>query len=246
MCPLPTFSGRFRYAGRVMAASPPKEKRGGFGANKFARNPVALFLPAQSVIIRFQFRFELRARADSPLYRGSLPLRGEATCGRSGGVRGAAMPRLFDSDYHDCVSRCCLGLARRLPAPSGSARCAPPVARPSGDRCAVGGYSATLAYRLGAFPLAFRGGSVRVDSVVRVDRGTSSRLRGRLKTHRGSFELDRGTLGGWGELGVAWQRAVSTAGLKRGADGRAAGRRPNDAALMLGVARQAIWAKNNR
>ena len=165
--------------------------------------------------------------------------RGEATCGRSGGVRGAAMPRLFDSDYHDCVSRCCLGLARRLPAPSGSARCAPPVARPSGDRCAVGGYSATLAYRLGAFPLAFRGGSVRVDSVVRVDRGTSSRL-------RGSFELDRGTLGGWGELGVAWQRAVSTAGLKRGADGRAAGRRPNDAALMLGVARQAIWAKNNR
>ena len=82
----------FPLSGRVTAAKPPKEKRGGFGANKFARNPVALFLPAQSVIIRFQFRFELRARADSPLYRGSLPLRGEATCGRSGGgaVRGDA------------------------------------------------------------------------------------------------------------------------------------------------------------
>ena len=114
------------------------------------------------------------------------------------------MPRLFDSDYHDCVSRCCLGLARRL-------------TQTSSDRFAARLRLGSYPYGLGAFPLAFRGGSVRVDSVVRVDRGTSSRLRGSLKTHRGSFELDRGTLGGWGELGVAWQRAVSTAGLKRSA-----------------------------
>ena len=82
--PLPTFSGRFRCSGRVTAAKPPKEKRGGFGANKFARNPAprvaapsgdryavggsALFLPAQSAISRPYFRFELRARADSPRF----------------------------------------------------------------------------------------------------------------------------------------------------------------------------------
>ena len=57
-----------RYTGRVTAAKPPKEKRGGFGANKFARNPAALFLPAQSAISRPYFRFELRARADSPRF----------------------------------------------------------------------------------------------------------------------------------------------------------------------------------
>ena len=80
-----------RHTGRVTAAKPPKEKRGSFGANKFARNPTALFLPAQSVISWAYFRFELWARADSPRFRGSLPaFAGEATCGRSGGgaVRG--------------------------------------------------------------------------------------------------------------------------------------------------------------
>ena len=91
LCPLPTFSGRFRYTGRVTAAKPPKEKRGSFGANKFARNPTALFLPAPSALNRPCFGFEVRARADSPRFRGSLPaFAGEATCGRSGGgaVRG--------------------------------------------------------------------------------------------------------------------------------------------------------------
>ena len=53
LCPLPTFSGRFRYTGRVTAAKQhpsgrlrrcpagsayADEERGGFGANKFARN----------------------------------------------------------------------------------------------------------------------------------------------------------------------------------------------------------------
>ena len=65
LCPLPTFSGRFRYSGRVTASCVADEKRGGFGANEFARKPVALFLPAQSVISRSYFGFELRARADS-------------------------------------------------------------------------------------------------------------------------------------------------------------------------------------
>ena len=89
LCPLPTFSGRFRCSGRVTAAKPPKEKRGGFGANKFARNPAALFLPAPSVLNRPCFGFELRARADSPRFRGSLPaFAGEATCGRSCGGAG--------------------------------------------------------------------------------------------------------------------------------------------------------------
>ena len=56
-------SGRLRRcpAGSAYA----DEKRGGFGANKFARNPAALFLPAQSVISRSYLGFELRARADS-------------------------------------------------------------------------------------------------------------------------------------------------------------------------------------
>ena len=69
------------------------EERGGFGANKFARNPTAFFLPAPSALNRPCFGFELRARADSPRFRGSLPLRGETTCGRSCGARCAAMPR---------------------------------------------------------------------------------------------------------------------------------------------------------
>ena len=106
LCPLPTFSGRFRFSGRVTASCDADEKRGGFGANEFARKPDALFSPAPSVQNRPCFCFELRARADSPRFRGSLPLWGEATCGRSCG-----------------------------------ARCALRVAAPSGDRCAVGGYS---------------------------------------------------------------------------------------------------------
>ena len=78
-----------RHTGRVTAAKPPKEKRGSFGANKFARNPAALFLPAPSVLNRPCFGFELRARADSPRFRGSLPaFAGEATCGRSCGGAG--------------------------------------------------------------------------------------------------------------------------------------------------------------
>ena len=78
--PLPTFSGRFRYTGRVTAAKQhpsgrlrrcptgsayADEERGGFGAIKFARNPTALFLPAPSALHRPCFGFELRARADS-------------------------------------------------------------------------------------------------------------------------------------------------------------------------------------
>ena len=69
-----------RYTGRVTAAKPPKEKRGGFSANKFARNPAALFLPAQSAISRSYFRFELRARADSPRFAAVCP------CGARRGV----------------------------------------------------------------------------------------------------------------------------------------------------------------
>ena len=54
------------------------------------------------------------------------------------------------------------GSLRSGHTPTGSARCAPPVARPSGDRFAVGGYSATLARplatasRLGLRPRATR------------------------------------------------------------------------------------------
>ena len=47
LCPLPTFSGRFRYTGRVAAAKPPKEKRGSFGANEFARNLPRFSYPRQ-------------------------------------------------------------------------------------------------------------------------------------------------------------------------------------------------------
>ena len=63
------------FVGALRAVHMPKEKRG-FGANKFARNPAALFLPAQSAISRSYFRFELRARADSPLPRQFARLRG--------------------------------------------------------------------------------------------------------------------------------------------------------------------------
>ena len=60
------------FVGALRAVHMPKEKRGGFGANKFARKPAALFLPASSVLNRPCFCFELRARADSPRFRGSL------------------------------------------------------------------------------------------------------------------------------------------------------------------------------
>ena len=122
LCPLPTFSGRFRCSGRVTAAEQhpsgrlrrcpagrayADEERGGFGANKFARNPTAFFLPAPSALNRPCFGFELRARADSPRFAAVCP-----------------------------PSR-----ARRPAVALVVARCAPRVAAPSGDRCAVGGYS---------------------------------------------------------------------------------------------------------
>ena len=75
------------------------------------------------------------------------PLRGEV--GRWPALvvlRGAAMPRLFDSDCRGWIfiaaSSSRGGSLRSGHTPTGSARCA----------------SATLAYRLGAFPLAFRDG----------------------------------------------------------------------------------------
>ena len=109
LCPLPTFSGCFRYTGRVTAAKQhpsgrlrrcptgsayAERKARRFSAKQARRKSAALFLPAPSVLNRPCFCFELRARADSPRFRGSLPLWGEATCGRSCGARCAAMPRL--------------------------------------------------------------------------------------------------------------------------------------------------------
>ena len=61
------------FVGALRAVHMPKEKRGGFGANKFARKPAALFLPAPSVLNRPCFCFELRARADSPRFAAVCP-----------------------------------------------------------------------------------------------------------------------------------------------------------------------------
>mgnify|MGYP003311592750 CR=1 FL=1 len=54
-----------------------------------------------------------------------------------------------------------------------------------------------------------------------------------------------GARGAWGDRCVARQRALSRASPSEARMGGQAGRRPNDAALMLGVARQAIWAKGH-
>ena len=102
----------------------PKEKRGGFGANKFARNPAALFLPAQSVISRSYFGFELRARADSPLPRHFARLRGRGDLRSLWWWRGARRCRGKDPESAaEDKSVNCLALARRLasPAPYGLA-----------------------------------------------------------------------------------------------------------------------------
>ena len=148
--PLPTFSGRFRCSGRVTAAKPPKEKRGGFGANKFARNPAALFLPAQSAISRPYFRFELRARADSPRFAAVCA----AACAHF-----AALP----------LVRSTFGLRGFPPI---SPRCGSSAAHPAGRGdlrpllwCAV------KVPRLSAAVL----GLVRVDRVERVGRGNNPR-----------------------------------------------------------------------
>ena len=118
------------------------EERGGFGANKFARNPTALFLPAPSALNRPCFGFEVRARADSPLMRqlfrsakrgGRLPAlvvargapRVAAPSGDRYAVGGYSMPRQRDLESAaENMSANCLGLARRLAPPTGSARCA--------------------------------------------------------------------------------------------------------------------------
>ena len=129
-----------------------------FSAKQARRKSAALFLPAQSVISRSYFGFELRARADSPLSavvslretrRGHRPAlvvarlsaeRSEPT--KSGAMRGARRCRGRETlkatlgQFNNC-----LVLARRLAPPTGSPRCG----------------SATLA-SLGAFPLAFRDG----------------------------------------------------------------------------------------
>ena len=84
LCPLPTFSGRFRFRGEsrrrsstlaaafggaLRAVHMPTKSAALLRSITIAGEIAALFLPAQSAISQSYFRFELRARADSPLPR---------------------------------------------------------------------------------------------------------------------------------------------------------------------------------
>ena len=93
LCPLPTFSGCFRYTGRVTAA---KQHPSG----RLRRCPTGSAYAerkAQSAISRSYFGFELRARADSPRFAAVCP------CGARRGYRPALM-----------VARCA-AMPRRCP-----------------------------------------------------------------------------------------------------------------------------------
>ena len=91
LCPLPTFSGRFRFRGEsrrrsstlaaafggaLRAVHMPTKSAALLRSITIAGEIAALFLPAQSAISQSYFRFELRARADSPLPRQFARLRG--------------------------------------------------------------------------------------------------------------------------------------------------------------------------
>ena len=88
------FQGGYKFAslpthGASHGGEAAERKARRFSAKQARRNSAALFLPAPSVLNRPCFGFELRARADSPRFRGSLPaFAGEATCGRSCGGAG--------------------------------------------------------------------------------------------------------------------------------------------------------------